>query len=312
VLLDGLHEPRKGTVLHSAARFGHSAVVQRLLQGRAHPDTADGKGEAALHTACALGLDDTIVALLHGRASINVANARGCTPLHLVASKGRPSAIHLLLAHPMASLGAVDHRGRTPLDLAELHQHTAAIRVLQDAGAPASLAPWASDASPHGASAKHLSSVGSPDSPSSAYPSPVSPVSPVSPMILLANHGPPPSPEEARVQVAEELQRRMAEHRKQKSEFLQRVNGGAMAGSRGGSEASTTAHELLHNLQEMRQQLSHVVDDLAEEETGSLPHGAQLLSSTPGSTDACSNVAPKRSTIASNSGLDLNLIGFGK
>lgn len=78
------------TPLHVAAKLGHVAAAQTLLEGGASPDAEMEEKNTPLHLAASGGHEELIQLLLQHKADVNRANALGYRPLH-VAAKTSPS-----------------------------------------------------------------------------------------------------------------------------------------------------------------------------------------------------------------------------
>ena len=97
--------------LHLAARYGHQAAAQALLEHGADVDALNTHGNTPLHECCAkVNSSDVIETLLRARASLEayndpVSEDRRMTPLLVAAEAGSLAAIRLLLqrgADPLA------------------------------------------------------------------------------------------------------------------------------------------------------------------------------------------------------------------
>ena len=88
-----LTSPYGGTALIAAAHLGHAEVVEALLAARAPVDHVNNLGWTALIEAVVLGdggarHQATVQALIKGGASLNLGNRDGATPLSLARAKG--------------------------------------------------------------------------------------------------------------------------------------------------------------------------------------------------------------------------------
>lgn len=122
------------TSLYRAARMGHEALVQLLLQRNAHIDHKSGWLDAPLRNA-ALGGSEAIVKLLLDRgANVHSSVQRGETPLSNAVDRGHVAIIKMLLEK-----GAdVELKGiydKTPLSNAVVNGDVAIIKMLLEKGA---------------------------------------------------------------------------------------------------------------------------------------------------------------------------------
>lgn len=116
--------------LHYAARDGHLAVAQLLVQGGADMNLEDESGWSQLHVAAFNGHVPVAELLITHRASLNTQTNRGSTPLHCAASSGRTSMADLLIQKG-ARLDSLDNMGMTPAEMAEDWGHNEVARLLQ-------------------------------------------------------------------------------------------------------------------------------------------------------------------------------------
>ena len=111
------------TLLWGASKYGHSAMVQLLLDLGAHIDALHPVFEKpALTAACHRGHLDTVRILLEAGADVDIQDASGKTPLHHAARDGHSEIVKLLL-DKKANRDLVDHEDETAWDFAERYGH---------------------------------------------------------------------------------------------------------------------------------------------------------------------------------------------
>ena len=120
--------------LSRVARWGHTAIVEQLLENGADPNASDPVGRTALHYAARR--PKVIAVLLKAGANPNVKDVFGNTPLHL-AVVNRESVALLLEAG--ASPNQTNLTGSSPFDRAvrmgSNRSNLEVIRMLSSAGA---------------------------------------------------------------------------------------------------------------------------------------------------------------------------------
>ncbi|CAE8734140.1 unnamed protein product [Polarella glacialis] len=111
-----LATPGKSLPVHLAAAAGHAAVVEMLLSKvPGLVSTAGGvQGATLLHTAAVYGDTELMAKLLALRAVIQARQSDGSQPLHCAALNGHVQAVELLLAAG-ALAASSDHSGLQPL-----------------------------------------------------------------------------------------------------------------------------------------------------------------------------------------------------
>jgi ankyrin repeat protein len=120
------------TVLHVAASEGHEAVVQLLLEKGADIN-AQNQGWTALHVAASKGHEAVVQLLLEKGADINAQN-KGWTALYWAAFKGHEAVVQLLLEKG-ADVEVKDHKRKTALRVAASKGHEAVVQLLLEKGA---------------------------------------------------------------------------------------------------------------------------------------------------------------------------------
>ena len=101
--------------LHFAARYGHTAAVEFLLERNAElvkkkNGTRFRPGGTALHDAAAGGHPEVIKILIRNKADVDAQDSMGWTPLHRAAYYGRTKALQELISFG-ASPSIADERG---------------------------------------------------------------------------------------------------------------------------------------------------------------------------------------------------------
>ncbi len=127
-------EDEKATALHLAAKAGHLAEVQLLLQHKADVAATDWNGRTPLHSCTQKGFMSVAEALLKAGADPNAKTAEGATPLHEAAEEGYFAVAELLLANK-ADVNAETKDGRTALHRAAGQGHTAMATLFLENGA---------------------------------------------------------------------------------------------------------------------------------------------------------------------------------
>lgn len=107
----------------AAARDGHLDRVRQLVSAnRGNLTAKNEKGMTLLHSAAAFGHQAIVEFLITNGADLNVINNKKQTPLHLAAARGQ-IAVAELLATRGANVNAFDDSGLTPMDVAQaMHQ----------------------------------------------------------------------------------------------------------------------------------------------------------------------------------------------
>ena len=129
------HATIEGTVLASAAKYGHHAVVDTLISRGASINTRNSKGRTPLYYGVESGNETVINSLLQAGASIDEKDLM-CwqTPLNLAASRGCEPAAKILLCNG-ASLNTTEIGGRTPLFAAIQSGNVRIVNMMLDRGA---------------------------------------------------------------------------------------------------------------------------------------------------------------------------------
>jgi ankyrin repeat protein len=127
-------DQREATVLHWAAGCGHEAVVRLLLEKGASVTAKDQRDQTALHWAAGYGHEAVVRQLLEKGANVTAKDQSDQTALHWAAGYGHEAVVRLLL-EKAANVTAKDQFGETALHLAASKGHEAVVRLLLEKGA---------------------------------------------------------------------------------------------------------------------------------------------------------------------------------
>jgi len=131
--------PLEFTLLHAAARMGHTEVVELLLDRGADVHAKTFWGGKPLTLAVIAGHADVVEALIAGGADVHgpVDDVKGLTALHYAATKGRMDVMAILVSHG-ADVNAKSKsgpKGGTPVMEAAFSVQPEALQFLIDHGA---------------------------------------------------------------------------------------------------------------------------------------------------------------------------------
>jgi hypothetical protein len=127
---------RNGSLLHTAAWYGHVDLMRLLLERGAEINQANKNGNTAFHFAVSRGHEEVVSMLLSSGADPSRRGLRGQMALMLASRNGHVALVRLLL-RSMGGRG-LDERdmdGRTALWWACIHGNDDVVRVLLLAGA---------------------------------------------------------------------------------------------------------------------------------------------------------------------------------
>jgi ankyrin repeat protein len=122
------------TLLHRAARLGHTQAGVALLAGGANVDATDKDGWTPLHAAAAAGHVGFVRTLLQHGAKPGACASKGELPLHLAVQWDRPEVVPVLLENKASPDGAESAGGTPPLHLAATDDNSRIAQLLLDGG----------------------------------------------------------------------------------------------------------------------------------------------------------------------------------
>ncbi len=122
-----------GTAIMHAIDYGHTSVIETMLQYGVNDQGKDDNGRGLVHSASVSGLPDMIKLFVEKGLDQNLQDKNGFTPLHDASRNSKPEVIETLLdlsADPTIK----DSFGRTPLVVAWQYGETEIMNVLQRKG----------------------------------------------------------------------------------------------------------------------------------------------------------------------------------
>lgn len=123
--------PTGESPLQRAAERGETAKVLLLVSAGADPDRLDQRGRGPLYSAIGLGNAEIIHILLQHGANPNLEFAEGLTPLQAAAQKGQTDTVQLLLSKG-GRAEAQNENGRDALYWARKHRHYSLASILEE------------------------------------------------------------------------------------------------------------------------------------------------------------------------------------
>lgn len=122
------------TALHIACRFGHTQIVNLLLEMGMDPNIPDTANNTPLHdlansTNCSEEIKIAIATLLLSKANINATNAYGITPLHFACQMSDLKLVAFLITKG-ADVNLCDKEGLSPLHIAALRGQLEVVKAL--------------------------------------------------------------------------------------------------------------------------------------------------------------------------------------
>ncbi len=122
------------TLLHWAARMGHTEVTKILLKAGAELNAKDEDGDTPLHGAALDGHTEVARILVKAGAKVNAKDKDGLTPLYGAALDGHTEVARILLKAG-AKVNAEIKGGSTPLLWAAHQGHAGFVKILLKSGA---------------------------------------------------------------------------------------------------------------------------------------------------------------------------------
>ena len=124
-----------GTPLHQAVGLGHVSTVKAMIKAGCPVDVVDSNGVTVLHYAAQGGNAEVISVVLSAGCDINPTDNDGATPLHVAARNGNTETALELLRHG-ANKAVVAGLQGTPLHQAAGRGHVSTVKAMIKAGCP--------------------------------------------------------------------------------------------------------------------------------------------------------------------------------
>lgn len=118
----------------SAAFFGHSRVLQLLIDNGADVDAIKSDGQTVLHTAAEFGYEKAVQLLLEVGADVDKQNGAGLTALYWATLGGHLTVVRLLILYG-ADLERKYSNAESALHIAASQGHESIVLLLLEAGA---------------------------------------------------------------------------------------------------------------------------------------------------------------------------------
>lgn len=122
------------SIFHVASRYGHDAIVERLLDYGAEVNSLTIQGSTALHLASGSGHAKVVDKLIKAGAELNVKDGQQLTALHHACMGCYQECVQILLANK-ADFSMGDQTGRTALFYASMAGQVGICKDLLDKGA---------------------------------------------------------------------------------------------------------------------------------------------------------------------------------
>ena len=161
LIQEGTEVPKQhgyvNTPLHEAVRYGHWEAAQILLRNKADVEATDNNFITPLYLAASAGDKKIINLLINYGADVNMSSHYSWTPLHKAADNGHKDTVEQLLEHG-AWKDAESSKGLTALHRAAGRGHIEVVELLLDQGCTIESKTWDMWTPLHGASSSGRSS----------------------------------------------------------------------------------------------------------------------------------------------------------
>ncbi|XP_064174587.1 ankyrin repeat and SOCS box protein 13-like [Anguilla rostrata] len=123
------------TVVHDAAFFGHTLLLQQLIQSGAPVNIVNLDNITPLHEACIQGQTQCVRLLLEAGAQVDIRTVHGSTALCNACAAGSPECIRLLLEYGAAANPTLTALTATPLHEACIRGSVECVQLMIAGGA---------------------------------------------------------------------------------------------------------------------------------------------------------------------------------